>query len=82
MHQDETHLAGFTTVKRFRTILADPPWDREQKSGHGAHRHYPLMTVQQITAMPVSDLATENAHLWLWAASTTGWRTYLFEVGK
>lgn len=30
----------------FATILADPPWDVLQRSGRGAHRHYPLMTTE------------------------------------
>ena len=52
--------------KLYGTILANPPWDISQKSGLGAHSHYDLMTLEQIKAMPVKDLAKENAHLWLW----------------
>lgn len=52
--------------KKFRTILADPPWDVAQGGRYGASRHYELMTVEEIKRMPISDLATDNAHLWLW----------------
>lgn len=52
---------------RFRTILADPPWDIGQRDGrYGAMRHYELMTLERITQLPVADLAEDNAHLYLW----------------
>lgn len=51
---------------RFRTILADPPWEMDQKGRLGASRHYDLMTLERIKAMPVADLAEENSHLYLW----------------
>ena len=53
----------------FATILADPPWDVMQKGSLGAHRHYPLMTAQEIAALPVGTLAASNAHLWLWVTN-------------
>lgn len=54
----------------FRTIYADPPWPERGggKSKRGADRHYPLMTVKQIRALPVQSLANPTGcHLWLWA---------------
>lgn len=54
---------------KYRTILADPPWNINQRgkySNRSAESHYPLMTLEQIKAMPISDLAAENAHLYLW----------------
>lgn len=57
------------TAPPFRTILADPPWETHQQRGAGLH--YDLMTVEQIKAMPISDLAAENAHLWLWVTNAT-----------
>ncbi len=57
--------------KRFSTILADPPWDVQQKGALGAQAHYPLMTLEAITAMPVADLAAPDAHLWLWVTNAT-----------
>ena len=44
--------------------MADPPWDVQQKGGYGAERHYKLMTLDRIKAMPVAELAAKNAHLW------------------
>ena len=54
---------------KYRTILSDPPWNINQRgkySNRSAESHYPLMTLEQIKAMPISDLAAENAHLYLW----------------
>lgn len=55
----------------FATILADPPWDVLQKGGRGAHRHYSLMTLDEIAALPVGVLANVDAHLWLWVTNAT-----------
>lgn len=57
--------------QKFRTILADPPWDVQQRGGRGAERHYPLMSLERIKAMPVADLAEDNSHLWLWTTNAT-----------
>ncbi len=54
---------------KYKAILADPPWDINRKGKRGAARHYPLMTLDQIKAMPVKDLSEENAHLYLWVPS-------------
>jgi N6-adenosine-specific RNA methylase IME4 len=55
----------------FSTILADPPWDTLQRGGRGAHRHYSLMTTEQIAALAVQKLASADAHLWLWVTNAT-----------
>lgn len=56
---------------RFRTILADPPWDTHQRGPLGASRHYDLMTLDQIRGLPVAQLAQPDAHLWLWVTNAT-----------
>lgn len=56
---------------RFRTILADPPWDVQQKGTRGAEMHYDLMSLERIKEMPVEALAAEDAHLWLWCTNAT-----------
>ena len=58
---------------RFRTILIDPPWGKERGGGkicRGAQAKYPLMPVKDIIALPVKDIAEENAHLYLWTTNT------------
>ncbi len=54
------------TPKRFKTILADPAWSLYQKGRRGAAAHYDLMPLERIKAMPVANLAEDNAHLYLW----------------
>lgn len=58
-------------IRRFKTILADPPWDVQQRGDRGAASHYQLMSVDAIKSMPVSDLAAEDAHCWLWVTNAT-----------
>jgi len=57
--------------KRYRTIYADPPWPERGggKIKRGADRHYSLMTVKEIMALPVANLAEDNCHLYLWATN-------------
>ena len=64
-------LAGFTRGRRFSTILADPPWRFENRTGKMAPEHrrlarYETMTFDDIGALPVEGVATEVAHLYLW----------------
>jgi N6-adenosine-specific RNA methylase IME4 len=56
---------------KYRTILLDPPWDIEQKGARGAIRHYKLMDLDRIAALPVADLAAVDAHLYLWTTNAT-----------
>lgn len=66
-----TTIKPASTSPRFRTILADPPWDIQQKGARGAEMHYDLMSLDRIKAMPVADLAEDDAHLWLWVTNGT-----------
>ncbi len=62
----------------YRTIVADPPWAlhdaklRPWKMGAGGRRYratevpYSFMSTDDICAMPVPELAEDNAHLYLW----------------
>lgn len=55
----------------FRTIYADPPWP-ERGAGRirrGADAHYRVMSVAAIAALPVSQIAAANAHLYLWTTN-------------
>lgn len=56
------------SARRYRTILADPPWGTKNLAST-AGRHYPLMSLEDICALPVEDLAEDDAHLWLWVTN-------------
>jgi len=49
---------------RFRCIYLDPPWHVR-----GAKQYYPTMSVEQIEALPIRDLAAEECHLHLWTTN-------------
>ena len=52
-----------TSSKKYKTILADPPWGVPSQRGRGsrsAESHYDLMPLEQIQAMPVAGLCEEN----------------------
>ena len=57
--------------QKYKTILADPPWDIQQKGAYGAVNHYDLMTLDRIKAMPIADLVEDDAHCWLWVTNGT-----------
>ena len=55
----------------YSTILADPPWRFENRTGKMAPEHhrllrYPTMTIEEICEIPVSQVAAANSHLYLW----------------
>ena len=67
------------TGQRFATIYADPPWEYDNQATRAATSyHYPTMTVQQIAAEPVAQLAADNCHLHLW--TTNGFLPAAFTV--
>jgi N6-adenosine-specific RNA methylase IME4 len=56
---------------KFKTILADPPWQFTNRTGKVAPEHrrlgrYGTMSLEQIKSLPVSDIATKQSHLYLW----------------
>lgn len=62
------HLAA---GRRFRTVMADPPWRFQNATGKVAPEHkrlsrYGTMTLDAIAALPVARLADDTAHLYLW----------------
>jgi N6-adenosine-specific RNA methylase IME4 len=62
-------LPGLTG--RFGTILVDPPWRFDNRTGkvapeHQRLRRYPTMSLDEICAMPVAAHAAEKSHIYLW----------------
>ena len=68
------------TDTRYRTIVADPPWPyagrpgrypdprlkTPGRAGPSLPMPYPTMTLGEIAALPVGDLAEPDSHLYLW----------------
>jgi N6-adenosine-specific RNA methylase IME4 len=66
-----TNFREFVDGRRFGTILADPPWQFENRTGKIAPEHkrlnrYPTMTLDNIKALPVAEAAADTSHLYLW----------------
>lgn len=64
-------LLNFLGKRRFSTILADPPWQFQNRTGKMAPEHkrlarYSTMKLQEIKDLPVEAIADERAHLYLW----------------
>lgn len=56
---------------QYATILADPPWQFQNRTGKMAPEHrrllrYPTMELKEIQQLPVARLAAANSHLYLW----------------
>ena len=64
-------LLQFVGSKKYSTILADPPWQFQNRTGKVAPEHrrlsrYETLTSEQIMMLPVSKITMEVAHLYLW----------------
>lgn len=54
-------------MKKYNVIYADPPWRYEQKGLQGAaENHYPTMSIDDMCALPVGNLAAKDCMLFLW----------------
>ena len=68
---------------KHRVIYADPPWwyatPQHSKTEQATvlKSHYPSMKIDEICALPVKQMAADNAVLFLWTTSPL-----LFEAGK
>jgi N6-adenosine-specific RNA methylase IME4 len=57
--------------RRFGTILADPPWQFQNRTGKVAPEHrrlsrYGTLTLEEIKALPVGGVAAPVSHVYLW----------------
>lgn len=77
-------MTGTTAYRaaKYRTIVADPPWRISTGRLLGSQRNfkmirdqrsqplpYPTMSVDEIAALPVRELAASDAHLYLWTVN-------------
>jgi len=71
MREADEDLLRFAAGRRFATVLADPPWQFVNRTGkmapeHRRLRRYATMTLDDIRALPVAEVAATPAHLYLW----------------
>src|SRR5699024_6262985 len=70
MHQTILDLMSTVGDRKFRTILADPPWQFQNRTGKMAPEHkrlnrYSTMTLTEIKTLPVNEMADKKCHLYL-----------------
>lgn len=64
-------LRQFLNGRSFGTILADPPWQFDNRTGkmapeHKRLRRYETMTLEEIRNLPVAEAGADTSHLYLW----------------
>ncbi|QJW93264.1 MT-A70 family methyltransferase [Frigoriglobus tundricola] len=62
--------------KLFSTILLDPPWPETKIGKFDETRHkradeppYSTLSIEDIAALPIGDLADTSCNIWLWTTS-------------
>lgn len=63
--------------KKYDIIYADPPWAYERRmkgANHkvwdqGAHLHYPTMSMEELSELPIHDIINKDCLLFLWVIS-------------
>lgn len=71
VEQTIENFKNYTQGKKYKTIYADPPWQFQNRTGKVAPEHkrlnrYPTMKLEDIMSLPVSNIADEKSHLYLW----------------
>lgn len=76
IHREEVRQSFKSTdwpTGKFRVIYADPPWQYDNRNPPGRFveqgDYYPTLTIEQICALPVPDMAINNSVLFLWCTS-------------
>ena len=64
-------LSACLGSRKFRTVLADPPWRFNNRTGKVAPEHkrlsrYETLTFDDIASIPLSSYLHETAHCYLW----------------
>ena len=56
------------SLEKYNIIYADPPWSYARNCIQGAAaNHYSTMSVEEICALPVSEISAKDSVLFLWA---------------
>jgi N6-adenosine-specific RNA methylase IME4 len=64
-------LLAHSSGIKFATLLADPPWQFDNKTGKVAPGHrrlyrYDTLSFEEIEQLPIAELTDNAAHLYLW----------------
>ncbi len=64
-------FTAFVAGRKFKTILADPPWQFQNRTGKVAPEHkrlnrYGTLSLNDIKSLPVALAADDASHLYLW----------------
>lgn len=64
-------LIALARDRKFGTVLADPPWRFDNKTGKVAPEHrrlsrYETLSFEEIERFPIGDITETVAHLYLW----------------
>lgn len=67
----EEDFLRFLGNRKFATILADPPWQFQNRTGKMAPEHkrlarYATLSLEEIKNIPVNIATAETCHLYLW----------------
>ena len=65
------NLLAYTRGQKYQTIYADPPWRFQNRTGkiapeHGRLTRYSTMSLDEIKALPIPEIAGDKCHLYLW----------------
>lgn len=71
VEQTYENLLTFCQGQKYSTIYADPPWRFQNRTGKVAPENkkltrYETMDLESIKNMPVSQIAADKSHLYLW----------------
>lgn len=69
--ESPTNLLALARKRKFATVLADPPWRFDNKTGKVAPGHkrlnrYETMSFEEIELLPVDEITADVSHLYLW----------------
>ena len=70
-HEAAVDFLSFVGDRKFGTILADPPWQFQNRTGKVAPEHkrlsrYGTLTLDEIKSLPIAYAAAHVSHLYLW----------------
>ena len=64
----------------FQTIVIDPAWDYSEEGDNDAFGRirpsYHTMPMEEIEALPIAQIADDNAHLYLWVTNRTLYKAF------